>query len=404
MKIDISKFRKVPFERRLNCVICEKKVGNSIIKLPNFPMTEIYLERKPKEKLGFVDQEFYFCKNCGHGQILNVIDVDLQYGNSLFYYFRTSESASGRESADFFIDFLNEVIKNKHLKTIIEVGCNDLYILKKIRNKASKLIGIDPILKGKEKECSQRNIVAIGDFLENINIDDDIDLVICKDTLEHVSEPKEFIKKIIDRAHKDTLFFFQFPFLETILSGCRFDHIFHQHLNYFSLRSIIFMLKELGCELMNYKINFNHWGSIMIAFRKKKKASCHSGKVIKITQAMILEKYNMFKDNMRVISQRLKCLKDEKIYGYGAALMLPVLGYHLNTDFSFLEALMDDDIKKDGKYYVNLPIRIYYSGKIKKDVLNNATVLITALDSAKPIITKLLSGRVKNIIYPFHVI
>lgn len=151
MNIDIEKFKNIPFEKRSHCVVCDEKLSGAMIELPDFPMTEIYTTNKVNEKAGFVDQWLQFCEKCGHGQIANVIDTDLQYGNSHFYRFRASESATGRESADFFIDFLNGVVGNRHFKNIVEIGCNDLYILKSLKSRADRLTGIDPILKGKKR-------------------------------------------------------------------------------------------------------------------------------------------------------------------------------------------------------------------------------------------------------------
>ena len=401
MKIDINKYKKIPYQQRTKCMVCDNKLMGHLIDLPDFPMTEIYTDELVKEKVAFADQGFQYCEKCGHGQIANVIDIDLQYGDSISYNFRTSASATGRESADFFIDFLNGVVKDKHFRSIVEVGCNDLYILKALVGRADRLIGIDPILKGKEKEYSTNNIVAIGDFLENVKIEEGIDLVICKDTLEHVSQPKQFVKKIVDRAHDETLFFFQFPYLETLLDGCRFDQVFHQHLNYFSLRSTIHMLEELGCELLDYKININHWGAVLIAFKKSKNKSKYSAAARKIAGTDVLSRYRIFKANMKATNDRLALLRGEKIYGYGAALMLPVLSYHLGNDFSGFECIIDDDKSKEGLYYINLPVSIRASGKVQ-DFRNAIVVLtaISAMNNGRRILAKLFELNPKQIIVP----
>jgi hypothetical protein len=401
MKIDVEKFKKVPYKKRDKCQVCGAALDGHLIDLPDFPMTEIYTGELIKEKVGFADQGFQFCSNCGHGQISNVIDVGLQYGDSISYHFRTSGSATGRESADFFIDFFNDVVKNRRFKSVVEVGCNDLYILKALTNRADRLIGIDPILKGKEQKYSSGNIIAIGDFLENIKIEEGIDLVICKDTLEHVSEPKQFVKKIVDGAHDETLFFFQFPYLETLLDGCRFDQIFHQHLNYFSLRSTIYMLEELGCELLDYRININHWGAVLIAFKKSKKISKFKAEARKITDEDILSRYKTFKADMKIANDRLLLLRGEKVYGYGAALMLPVLSYHLGNDFAGFEFIIDDDKNKEGLYYINLPVAIRTSDKVRD--FRNAVVMLTAIsamNNGRRILAKLFELNPKQIIVP----
>ncbi len=402
MNIDIKKFQKIPFKKRSHCVICGKKSSSPVVQLPDFPITETYTTKRITEKVGFVDQNLLFCKNCGHGQNANVIDVELQYGKSFSYYFRTSQSQTAHESTNFFINFLSKIAGKRYFKTIVELGCNDLHLLKMIKSKAEKLIGIDPILKGKEKEFSDEKVMAIGDFFENVTLKDDIELVICKDTLEHVPDPVVFVKKIVDRTGPNALFLFQFPILETLLAGCRFDQVFHQHLNYFSLRSILHMLDQLGCELISYVINQDHWGAILIAFQKKRNRPV-AVDVRLIAPSEIKKRYGVFKDNMSVIQRRLSFLKDELLFGYGAALMLPVLSYHLNNDFSDFKCIIDDDKRKDGLYYVNLPVPVRSREHILDEEIKNSIVLLTAINSSgnvRKILPKLIEISPKQIILP----
>lgn len=403
--MDIERYKSIAFEKRTHCLICENLMGSPVITLPDFPMTEVYTREPVGEKAGFLDQAFHLCAKCGHGQLVNVIDLQLQYGSTLSYYFRTSESATGSESADFFIKYVNSHIGKRHVGTIVELGCNDMYILRSLRYNADKLVGIDPILKGREKEFSEGNITAIGDFFENVDLDKEPDVVLCKDTLEHVRNPKLFMKKVIDKANDETLLFFQFPVLETLMDACRFDHIFHQHLNYFSLKSIVYMLNELGCELLDYTINNNHWGAILIAFKKSKKGSCYDRGVREITINEVLRRYAVFENNMKVTSERLAILQDETIYGYGAALMLPVLSYHLKNDLSCLKYVIDDDKRKEQIYYINLPVSIRTREKISD--ISNSIVLVTAIASTNNvrwILDKLFDIRPKQILLPLNTI
>lgn len=387
-------------------MVCGEKTDKAIIELPNFPMTEIYTTEKIKEKVAFCNQSFHVCRKCGHGQISHVIDVSLQYGDSISYSFRTSKSATGRESSDFFINFLLKTIKSRRLGIVIEVGANDMYILRTLSGKADKLIGVDPILKGKEKEYSKGNIVAIGNFFEDVSLHEKFDVVICKDTLEHVEDPKQFAKKIVELGDDNTIYFFEMPFLETLLTGLRFDQIFHQHLNYFSLKSIIYMLRELDCELLDYQINYNLWGSILFAFKKGKNWQRFARNIRTFSPEEIIKRYALFKNSMDLTQKQLKLIEkeNEKIYGYGAALMLPVLSYHLGNDFSSFVCIIDDDISKDNLYYINLPVTIKYSGKIHS--LHDSTVLITAIstiNNTRRIIAKLSDANPKQIIVPLNI-
>jgi hypothetical protein len=277
--------------------------------------------------------------------------------------------------------------------------------LKDIESRADSLIGIDPILKGQENEYSEVKVRAIGDFFENVELENDIDMIICKDALEHVSDPKGMVKKAVDRANDETIFFFQFPLLETLLAGCRFDQVFHQHLNYFSIRSIVYMLDELGCKLLDYRINSNHWGAVLIAFKKGKDNSGFLNDAWNINEPEIQERYSVFKSNMETANSRLSFLNGENVYGYGAALMLPVLSYYMGNDLSKFQCIIDDDKRKEGLYYVNLPVSISPREKII-DIEDSVVVLtaIASLMNVRRILSRLYELKPRQIILPLNTI
>ncbi|MFH1851407.1 MAG: methyltransferase domain-containing protein [Candidatus Neomarinimicrobiota bacterium] len=386
-------------------MICGQASQPSAIDLPRLPMTEIYVAEKVNEPVGRADQGLDFCPACGHAQLRNVIDVGLQYGETFSYFFRTSESATGRSSAQFFRDFMKRTSGDRHFRHILEVGCNDLYLLKELQGHADHLTGIDPILKDFDDDLAGTNLTVIGDFFENVELERNFDLLICKDTLEHVADPKNFTRRLVDRAADDTLFYFQFPCLESTLKDLRFDQIFHQHLNYFTLQSVIHLLNELGCELIDYTFNFEHWGALLVAFRKGRYRGRFDNDIWQITPAEIARRYQVFKQGMAAVNARLKYFADEKIYGYGAALMLPVLSYYLENDLSGLECIVDDDPRKDGLYYLNLPVPIRGRAAIANE--REAVFLLTAvasLNNVRAMLPNLFKLRPKHVIVPLNTI
>jgi len=399
--MDIEKYRNVSFETREVCLVCEKQVTTPIIDFPDFPLTEIYVDKKPNEKLGFADQSFQFCENCGHGQLEKMVDPELQYGHNSEYFFRTSQSVSGRETSEFFVDFFNRVVDDIKVKTIVELGCNDLYLLSLLKFRAEKLIGIDPILKNVENEFHGENITAVGDFFEKTDLDDAVDIFICKDVLEHVSKPKEFLIKVIEKSHNNTLFLFQFPILDTILEECRFDQVFHQHVNYFTLKSFIFLLNDLGYGLLDFSVNYDHWGAAIFAFKKGNINDNYKNIMDPITSQTIIDRYESFKVDLLQTNRRLEYFSNETIYGYGAALMLPILSYHIENNLSCLKNVVDDDRNKEGLYYINLPVKIAHGSMIND--IADSVVLLTAIFSkisARMILKNLFKLKPKHIIYP----
>lgn len=399
---EFKKFKSISFKKRTKCMVCGIKLDEPIIVFPDFPLTEIYVNEKVTEKVGFVDQSFCLCGNCGHAQITNIINPEILYDNS--YHFRTSTSTTAVKVNDDFLFFINRITGNRRFDTIIEIGCSDVYLLNSLRSRSDELIGVDPTLKGRENELSDDKITVIGDFFENIDLNNymhgDNTLILCSHTLEHLDDPKAILKGLLDNANDNTLLFFQFPGFETLIDNCRFDQIFHQHLHYFSLHSFTYLLNELDGELIDFNVNYHHWGTLLVAFKKARNKNVNSlldTNFKKVSHEKILKNYELFKGQMDVMNKYLETIKGEKIYGYGAALMLPVLSYHLKNDFSTLDSIIDDDKNKEGLSYINLPISIKTPENI---CLKDATVVITAIDNSRNILPKVISLNPKRIILP----
>jgi len=166
--MDLSIFKDIPFEQRTKCAVCQKALGAPLIELPFLPLTDIYIKEAIKEKIGYVDQNLHICSECGHGQLSSIISQEILYGQS--YSFRKSKSTWGATKGnDSLISFVNKITKRK-FKTILEIGCNDMYLLHCLQSRADKLVGIDPVLKGREVELSDDKTTAIGDFFENVDL------------------------------------------------------------------------------------------------------------------------------------------------------------------------------------------------------------------------------------------
>lgn len=403
MKIDQYKqFRDIAFSKRTACVICEKPFSEPLIDLPDFPLTEIYIPERVTEKLGYVDQKFYFCEHCGHGQLGHLVDKTILYGHC--YRTRTSISPSAMGALDVFLNFIENVMGNRKFQTLLEVGCNDLHFLHRFKDRAQMLYGIDPILKGRENELSEKKIKLIGDFFENVDLQKagiKPDLILSSHTFEHVERPAELIDKLIRGASDDALFFFQFPGLESLVQDCRFDQMYHQHLNYFSVSSVKFLLEKLDAELISHEVNPYHWGALMIAFRKKK---ANAVRPPRLESSLIKARYEVFKECMRVTADRLAALKDQNLYGFGAAMMLPVLDYYI-PGLRSLKYILDDDKEKENLYYLNFPVQIKSSAAVQN--FKEAVVVLTAiysLTTQRAIVKRLMDLKVKQIILPINIL
>lgn len=385
-----------------NCLCSKNNKKNYLnFRLNNLPLTETY-SRKYKKNYYKANQVFKYCDICKHGFLANIIDPKTLYNN--VYYFRTSKSKTSSAGSDFFLKFLNTNLKKK--KNIsLDIGCNDFYVLNKLKKTKIK-IGIDPI----QKNFKKKNFFSYQSNYEDIDLyhfKKKIDLVICRHTLEHIVNLEFFFKKLYKETSNDCEYFFEFPSLDLLVENFRFDQIFHQHVHYFSLHSIKKCVEKYGFEIKDFKFNQHHWGALLINFRKRKKIKNRKAssfvqieKNIKdsnknLNNFEIKSRYNLFTRNMKNLREILEKVDKSKLYFYGASQMLPVILYHLKLKSKFVKSIIDDDNTKNNLSYNNINLKI--KNMQPKLNIKDLTFLITAPDNAAAITSKLLKLRPKKI-------
>lgn len=382
-----------------NCMVCNRKI-DSLLFFPRLPLTGIYSDKYIPNYQTF-DQNLMVCSACGHAQLKYAIDPEFLYGNT--YGFRTSESSTAKTGAEYFARYLQKLFPGRYFSRVVEFGCNDGFLLGLLQEKADKLLGIDPVIN--DRVVSNKIRLAHGS-VEEFNFIDFLegkpDLVISQHTLEHLENPRNVLENIFDKIDEKTTVVLEFPCFDSIFEKFRYDQIFHQHLQYFSLSSFMKLLEEIDADLIDYTVNYNYWGALLIAFKKGNKSSKRwSSAYVKRKPEEVANGYHVFKRQMETTMECINSVRgNTPIYGYGAALMLPVLSYHLGTDFSFLERIFDDDPQKNGKGYINLPVKIAAPTGFN---FANIGVLLTAIDNRRPILKKLLATDTKIVIDPFHI-
>lgn len=395
--------KHIIINKRTQCSVCNNKKLMELMNMPELPITGLFSKEKQCNPLLGIDQSLLWCSECGHGQLLNQVSPKILY-DSQKYSFRTSLSSTAKQGTKVFLDYLKEFVPCEKFNCVIDVGCNDLYLLNEMKSFSKIRIGLDPIWILQEVDIKDQNLHVIGGTVEETDLDKALpckpDCILSRHTLEHIFDPQLVLEKLIDCATDDALFLFEVPGFEALITRGRFDQVFHEHLQYFSLSSFEALLKKFGAELIGYHENYHNWGALMIAFRKK--TSEQRNFRVAFTKENIEYKRNLFFSQMDNTRKTLFEFKNSHIYGYGAALMLPVLAYHLKSDLSFIKAVIDDDKDKEGFFYTNLPLQVKRSGSIED--FYNSTIFVTAIDNVKPIMIKLLQNRPKHIIYPLHII
>ena len=390
----------VSVEENTSCSLCGSEQLDEVLNLPDFPLTGIYVENFGQNDYPNVDQGLNLCPSCGHAQLRTTLDPDYVYGNE--YFHRSSASPIASRGNDFFFQFLTQISRGQMFERVVEVGCNDLYLIKKMAPLGKSFLGIDPIWRGNEPEPDDR-LKILGKFVEEVDFQAEMggqpDLVVSAHTFEHLPRPGMVLKRLISEAAEGALFLIEVPGFDSLLNICRFDQVFHQHIQYFSLASFSRFIEAAGCHYVDHTFNYSYWGGTMlVAFRKGTGGQGTAvPKTVQPSAPLVKQKFNQFTAQLEMMMDLL-ARQSDPIYGFGAAQMLPALAYHMKTDLAFLRCIYDDNPDRIGRKFPNLTVSIE---KLEPGtLLNDGTVLITALDSTRPILNRLQSLQPRFILRP----
>ena len=149
----------------------------------------------------------------------------------------------------------------------------------------------------------------------------------------------------------------------------------------------------IGSVIISKSINYKFWGgSLMIAFKKNS-----NSQMIKNKKNFAKNIENKFNKNFKHFKKSIYKLKEgvknkKNLVGYGAGQMVPSFAYHLDSDLSFLDYILDDNKKRNNFRYPYLKPNLKY---FDKKLIKNKTVLITALDGVSGISKKLKQMKIK---------
>lgn len=392
---------QAPFVSQAACSVCGGSSVVEILALPQLPLTGIYVvDHNHDERYPLIDQSLGVCPDCGHGQLHNIVDQKFLYEDT--YSHRGSESQLAIMVNEFFANWVTQLAGGKVFERVLDVGCGDLYLLRLLAPQAKRLLGIDPIWRGRDHEIGD-TIRVRGGFVTEVDIEHELggkpDLIIANHTFEHLPHIREQMQQLVTIAADGALLAAEVPSFDTLLLTSRFDQVFHQHVNYFSLASFRRLIQEIGGQYVAHTHNFSFWGgSLLMAWRK---ARGQAPSLLVPTTAAALASVDRFKRQMEQTAAVVECLS-EPIVGFGAAQILPMLAYHLQSDLSFLEAVLDDNPRRAGLGFPYLPFVIRLPRRSEN--LSEVAVMVTALDSARSIIARATSLKARRIIVPSSVL
>ena len=386
------------YYRRKNCRQCGSKKLSLAIKLKSSPLANNYLKNKNEiNKNDVIPLEVFFCNNCKHLQLIDVVDPKIIYQD---YVYVSGTSPVFVEHFRNYAKFLSENYCVQGL--VVDIGSNDGTLLKEFKKLGYSVLGIEPA-KDISMQAINNGIETILDFFNPIlskSIKSNYGLaniITANNVFAHIDDPKSFLNGIKLLLSPDKgIFVFEVSYLKDVIENIYFDTIYHEHLDYHTLLPLKTLMDRSGFEVIDAICVNTHGGSIRVICQVKGgkypvKSSVE--KLIKKEKELGLHNlstYQKFSESIEKTGEKLKEIlleiknQGKTIAGYGAPAKATTLMYHFDIGPEFIDFIVDDSKWKQFLFSPGKNIPIYpkeYISKKKPDY-----ILILAWNFASSII------------------
>tara|TARA_B100000575_G_scaffold294353_1_gene309724 strand:- start:5005 stop:6258 length:1254 start_codon:yes stop_codon:yes gene_type:complete len=412
------KNKKIINERN-ECRVCFNKEIVRIIKLGKMPLAGAFIDKNELQKKELkIPLNLYYCSNCKLVQVKDSIDANFLFNN---YNYSSSKIPSLElHFKNYAKKILNYFNKRKSIK-ILEFGCNDGVLLKEFKKyKKYFILGVDPS-KNISDLAKKRGLNVINNYF-NLKTSKYIDKKFGKfdyitgsNVFAHINDIHTVVKASKQLLKKNGLLVIEVHYLLDLISENQYDFFYHEHLNYYTISSLVKLFKIDKLKLIDVERIKIHGGSIRVTVtnNKSKIVSNNVREMIEKEKKVNLNFFNEFNNNIK--KQKYETIailnklinSNKKIIGYGASGRGTIFLNYCKINNKYLEYIVDGSPLRAGKYMPGVKIPIYDLKYFHKNNKKIDYVLIIAWNYSEFIIKQVrkINNKIKFIIpFPFPTI
>jgi len=383
------------------CRICSSTRLKLVLDLGNQPWCNHFLKAEEVGTEPFYPLRLMFCTDCNTAQLDYTVKKEVMFGNHTYL------SGVTKSLSNSFKQIAHEVhqrFKPFNIQpAILDIGSNDGTQLKHYQELGWEVLGVESSLKTSQiaNDNGVPTLHAFFNFETMQKIGRKYNIINASGVFFHLEELHSVTKGIKYGLDKQGVFVVQFLYMKSIMENDAFDQIYHEHLLYYTLETIQFLLHKYDLEIFDAYLSPMHGGQ-MVAFVG------HNGEFEKSNRLkhLIKEEKTSGCNNIDTyidFSKRIEKLRDtnlkylinsrnngKKIFGMGA----PVKGNTLLNYFKIgpetIECLLEKNHLRKNLFSpgMHIPIKIeeetfdipdiYYvlAWNFKKEILKNNQHLI----------------------------
>jgi len=375
----------VPFKETNKCRICGNRNLVGLLNLGEQALTGTFPKSKatklttgPLEIIKCMDEEHPEC--CGLVQLKHSYNKSELYGDNYGY-----RSSLNQSMVHHLKDIYEECINMCPIypdDLIIDIGSNDGTFLNFFPEVGYHLVGIDPTA-AKFKEYYNNNINIIPDFFNSEIVkkhytNKKAKIISSIAMFYDLENPHEFVKDISDVLDDEGIWVFEQSYMPHMIERNAFDTICHEHLEYYGLKQIKWLLDKVDLKIIDVEFNEVNGGSFKIIAAKYASSRKECTELIldilkKEEIFSSLTPFDIFREKVigykKQLIELINSLKknNKKILGYGASTKGNVILQYCGFTDKEIDCIAEVNPDKFGAYTPNTHIPII-SEKEAKDM------------------------------------
>lgn len=250
------------------CRVSKSKNLVSVLNLGHQALTGVF-PKSADEEITSGPLELVWCPDSGLLQLNHSYEPDEMYGDN--YGYRSGLNQSMVNHLTDKVRYLERLAPLKQGDVVVDIGSNDCTTLKAYSTPGLRRIGIDPT-GTKFSAYYPNDVQLVPDFFSAAAYRDvesrQARIISSIAMFYDLDAPIAFAQQIEAILADDGIWHFEQSYMPSMLRMNSYDTICHEHLEYYSLGVVQYILKEAGLRLVDVRMNAINGGSFAVTATK----------------------------------------------------------------------------------------------------------------------------------------
>ena len=272
-------------------------------------------------------------KACGLLQMEHSVPPEILYSS---YWYRSGTNDTMKNHLKGIVEESVSIL-NKSSGSVLDIGCNDGTLFG-FYPEGFRKYGVDP--SDVAQEIDKQAVTVIQDIFPSDELlgclqETKMDIITSIAMFYDLEDPIAFAKGIKNILAPEGIWIFEMSYMPTMLKMTSYDTICHEHLEFYSLAVIEYILKQSGMKVFNVTLNDINGGSLRCYATHTTNFKYKSEQYLQNIRAMhqsefdleldtdkpyknFQDRINIHRDELITLLKRLK-MEGGKIHIYGAS-------------------------------------------------------------------------------------